>query len=57
VTEGKIEGRIAVTGVRERRCKQLLDGLGKRGDWKLKEKALDRTLWRTGLVRVYGPLV
>jgi hypothetical protein len=27
VIEGKIEGRIEVTGRRERRCKQLLDDL------------------------------
>jgi len=43
--EGKIEGRIEVTGRRGRRRKQILDGLDEmRGCWKLKEEALDRTL-------------
>jgi hypothetical protein len=42
VIEGKIEGRIAVTGRRGRRRKQQLNDLKeKRGYWKLKEKALD----------------
>jgi hypothetical protein len=48
VIEGKIEGRIEMTGRRGRRSKQLLDDLKeKRKYWKLKEEALDRTLWRT----------
>jgi hypothetical protein len=43
-----------VTGRRERRRKQLLDGLEEnRGCWKLKEEALDRTLWITR----FGPVV
>jgi len=25
------------------------------GDWKLKEEAVDRTLWRTRVGRGYGP--
>jgi len=42
----KIEKRIEVTGKRERRRKQILDGFkAKRGKLKLKEAALDRTLW------------
>jgi hypothetical protein len=46
VTEGKIEGRIEVTGRRGRRPKQLLDDLTEtRGYWILKE-ALNLTLWR-----------
>jgi hypothetical protein len=46
--EGKLEGRIEVTGRRGRRRKQLLDDLNeKRRYWKLKEEALDRTLWRS----------
>jgi hypothetical protein len=46
--KGKLEGRIEVTGRRGGRLKQLLDDLKeKRGDWKLKEEALDRTVWRT----------
>jgi hypothetical protein len=45
VTEGKLEGRIEMTGRRGRRRKQLLDDLTeKRRYWKLKEEALDRTL-------------
>jgi hypothetical protein len=56
--EGKIEGRIEVTGRRGRRHKQLLDDLKeKRGYCKLKEEVLDRTLWRTHFGRGYGPVV
>jgi hypothetical protein len=45
-------------GGRGRRCKQLLDDLKeKRGYWKLKEEALDRTVWRTCFWRGYGPAV
>jgi hypothetical protein len=45
VIEGKLEGRIEMTGRRGRRHKQLLDDLKeKRRSWKLKEAALDRTL-------------
>jgi hypothetical protein len=48
VIEGKIEERIEVTGRRGKRSKELLDDLKeKRGYCKLKEEALDRTLWRT----------
>jgi hypothetical protein len=58
VTEGKIEGRIEMTGRRGRRRKQLLDYLKEtRGYWKLKEEALDRTLWRIHFGRGYGPVV
>jgi hypothetical protein len=58
VIEGKLEGRIEMTGRRGRRRKQLLDGLKeKRRYWKLKEEALDRSLWRTGFGRGYGPVV
>jgi hypothetical protein len=44
VIEGKIDGRIGVTGRRGRRCKQLFDTLlkEKRRYWKLKEEAVDR---------------
>jgi hypothetical protein len=45
VTEGKLEGRIEMTGRRGRRRKQLPDDLReKKRYWKLKEEALDRTL-------------
>jgi hypothetical protein len=58
VIEAKLEGRIAMTGRRGRRRKQLLDDLnGKKSYWKLKEEALDRTAWRTGFERGYGPVV
>ena len=55
VIGGKIEGRIEVTGRHGGRCKQLLDDLKeKRGSWKLKEEALDRTLRRTRFGRGCG---
>jgi hypothetical protein len=58
VIEGKLEGRIEMTGRRGRLRKQLLDDLKeKRRYWKLKEEALDRTLWRTCFGRGYGPVV
>jgi hypothetical protein len=58
VIEGKLEGRIEMTGRRGRRRKQLLDDLKeKRSYLKLKEEALDRTLWRTRFGRGYGPVV
>ena len=44
VIEGKIEGRVEVTGRRGTRRKQLPnERKKKRGYWKLKEEALDRT--------------
>jgi len=50
--------RIEVAGRRGRRRKQLLDDLKeKKGYRKLKEEALDRTVWRTGFVRGYGPVL
>jgi len=46
VIEGKIEGRIEMTERRIRRPKQLLDNREiKRGYWKLKEEAQNRSLW------------
>jgi hypothetical protein len=58
VIEGKLEGRIEMTGRRGKRRKQLLDDLKeKRGYWKLKEEALDLTLWRTRFGRGYGSVV
>jgi hypothetical protein len=54
VIEGKIEEKIEVLG----RHKQLLDVLKEtRGYWKLKEEALDRTVWRTGFGSGCGPVV
>jgi hypothetical protein len=50
-----MEGSIEVTGRRRRRRDSLLDDLNKkRGHWKMKEEALNRTLWRTSLGRGYG---
>jgi hypothetical protein len=44
-----------MTGRRGRRREQLLDDLKeKRRYWKLKEEALDRTVWRTGFGRGHG---
>jgi hypothetical protein len=41
-----------------RRCKQLLDDhKEKRGYWKLKQEALDRTPWRTRFEGGYGLVV
>jgi hypothetical protein len=58
VFEGQIEGRRVVTARRGRRLKKLLDDLKeKRRHFKLKEAALDRSVWRIrfgigdGLVR------
>jgi hypothetical protein len=58
VIEGQLEGRIEMTGRRGKRRKQLLYDLKeKKRYWKLKEEALDRTLWRTCFGRGYGPVV
>jgi hypothetical protein len=58
VIEGKLEGRIEMTGKRGRRRKQLLDDLKeKRRYWKFKEEAPDRTLWRTRFGRGNGPVL
>jgi hypothetical protein len=58
VTEGKIKGGIEVTGRRGRRRRKLLDDLkDRRGYSHLKEEALDRTVWRAGFGRGFGPVV
>ena len=58
ITEGKMEGRIEVTGRRGRKSKQLLGNLKvKKGSLKLKEETLDRTLWKTRFGRGYCPVV
>ena len=47
-----------MTGKQGRRRKQTLGDLKEtRRYWKLKEEALDRTLWRNRFGRGYGPLV
>ena len=54
----KVEGRVEMIGRRGIRRKQLLGDLKEeRGYWKLKEEALDHTLWRNRFGRSYGPLV
>jgi hypothetical protein len=58
VIEGKVKGGIGVTGRRGRRRRKLLDKLKeRRGDSHLKEEALDRTVWRAGFGRGFGPVV
>ena len=58
VIEGKIKGRIEVTGRRGRRRKKLLDDLKeRRGYSHLKEEVLDRTMWRARFGSGFGPLV
>jgi hypothetical protein len=58
VIEGNLEGRTEMKGRAGRRRKQLLDDLkGKKRYWKLKEEALDRTLWRTRFGGVYKPFI
>jgi len=48
VIEGKIEGRLEVTGRRGRRRKKFMDCLKeRRGFRKLNEEAMALTLWRT----------
>jgi hypothetical protein len=58
VIEGKIERRIDVTWRRGRRRKQLMNDLKeKRGFFKLKEEAIDRTVWRTWSGSGNGPVL
>jgi hypothetical protein len=58
VTEGKIQRGIEVTGRQGRRCgKQLVDLKERRGYSHLKEEALDRTMWRAGFGRGFGPII
>ena len=58
VIEGKIKGGIEVIGRRGRRRRKLLDDLKEtRGYSHLKEEVLDRTAWRAGFGRGFGPVV
>ena len=58
VIEEKIKGGIEVTGRRGRRRRKLLDDLKEsRGYSHLKEEALDRTMWRAGFGRSFGPVI
>jgi len=58
VIEGKLKGGIEVTGRRGRRRRKLLDDLKeRRGYSHSKEEARDRTVWRAGFGRGFGPVV
>jgi hypothetical protein len=58
VIEGKLEGRIEMIGRRGRGLRKLLVELQeKRRYWKLKEEALNRTMWRTCFGRGYGSVI
>ena len=58
VIEGKIKGRMEVTGRRGRRRRKLLDDVKeRRGYFHLKEETLDRTVWRAHFGRGFGPVV
>jgi hypothetical protein len=58
VIEGKVKGRIEVTGSRGRRRRKLLDYLKEsRGYFNLKEKAQDRIMCRSRFGRGFGPVV
>jgi len=58
IIEGKIKVGIEMTGRRGRRRRKLLDDLKeRRGYFHLKEEALDRTMWRAGFGRGFGPVV
>ena len=47
-----------MTGRRRRRRRKLLDDLKERGGYcHLKEEAVDRTVWRAGFGRGFGPVV
>jgi hypothetical protein len=58
VIEGKIKGGREVIGRPGRRRTKLLDDLKeRRGYSNLKEEAVDRTMWRAGFGRGFGPVV
>jgi hypothetical protein len=58
VIEGKIKWGIEETGRRGRSRRKLLNDLTeRRGYSHLKEEALDRTMWRAGFGRGFGPVV
>jgi hypothetical protein len=57
VIDGKLEGRIEMTGRRGRRRKQQLDDLKETRILEIEEEAPERTVWRTRFVRGYGPVV
>jgi hypothetical protein len=53
-----MQGGIEVTARQGRRCMKLLDDLNEReGCSRLKEEALDHTMWRAGFGRGFGPVI
>jgi hypothetical protein len=49
---------MEMTGRRGRRRRKLLDDLKERRGYRhLKEEAVDRTVWRAGFGRGFGPVV
>jgi hypothetical protein len=57
VIEGKIQGGIEVSERQGRGRRKLLDDLKeRRGYSRLKEEALDRTMWRARFGRGFGPI-
>jgi len=58
VMEGKIRGEIEVIGRQGRKRRKLLDDLKEMTGYShLKEKALDRTVWRARFGGDFGPVV
>jgi hypothetical protein len=58
VIEGKVKGGIEGTGRRGRGLRKLLNDLKeRRGYSNLNTEALDRTVWRAGFGRGFGPVV
>jgi hypothetical protein len=58
VIEGKIKGRIEVTGRRGRRRRRLLDDLKERREYShLKEEAIDRSMWTASFGIGFEPVV
>jgi hypothetical protein len=59
--DGLLKERLKVgyvTGRRGRRLRKLLDDVKERRGYSyLKEEALDRTVWRAGFGRGFGPVV
>jgi len=58
VIEGRVKEGIEVTVRRGRRRRKLLDDLKEKRRYShLKEEAPDRTVWRAGFGRGFGPVV
>jgi hypothetical protein len=58
VIEGTLKGWIEVRGRQGRRRRKLLNDLKERRRYShLTEEALDRTMWRAGFGRGFGPVV